>query len=95
MTQLIPGWIRQLTTRKGVSTLLGDLAGLPVREDMGTKTDCVSREQQKQLNICIQSATADIVTRLITADIILSQQAARVEEIVGDMLHRAFRGGKI
>lgn len=50
---------------------------------------------QKQLNILIQSAATDIVTRLITADVILSQQAERVEEIVGDMLHRAFEGATL
>ena len=108
MRQFIMGCIRQLTTRKEETNaqLLARAArstepfigaprttkdGKPLRHGPLPNRLLL----QKQLNILIQSAAADIVTRLITTDVILSQQAERVEEIVGDMLHRAFEGATL
>ena len=80
MRRFIMGCIRQLTTRK---------------KEEGTATGSRLSASQKQLNIRIQSAAADIVTRLITADVIHSHQAGRVEEIVSAMLRRSFEGAML
>lgn len=91
--QFVPGWIRQLTTRKEGTRLadptnLHGAEGTGKFEVRGTTTGRLPSERQKQLNIRIQSIAADIVTRLIAADIIHSQQADTVEGIVSDMLWR-------
>ncbi len=102
MRRFIMGCIRQLTTRKKEEgTRLGDLTDLQGREGSGrfvvqdTATGSRPSASQKQLNIRIQSAAADIVTRLITADVIHSHQAGRVEEIVSAMLRRSFEGAML
>jgi hypothetical protein len=77
--QFVSGWIRQLTTRK---------EGTGKFEVRGTTTGRLPSERQKQLNIRIQSIAADIVTRLIAADVIHSQQSDTVEQIICDMLWR-------
>lgn len=100
MISFILGGIRQLTTRRG--TRIGDLTTLVGEEGIAksvvvrsTRTGRVPSEHQKQLNIRIRRAGADIVTRLIVADIIRSQQAEVVEGIVYYMLRRAFEGATL
>jgi hypothetical protein len=97
MTQLIPGWIRQLTTRKE-GTRLGDLTDLVGKEGTGKfevrgtatgRIPSAATEYRKQMNVIIQSAAADIVTRLITADIIHSQRADQVDAIIREILFAA------
>jgi len=97
MTQFLVGWIRQLTTKeKPDGTKLGDLTTLVGKEGTGrfevrgTATGRIDGEHRKQQNIRIQSAAADIVTKLIAADIIHSQRWDQVDEIIRDVLFEAF-----
>jgi len=97
MTQFLVGWIRQLTTKEKPDGIkLGDLTTLVGKEGTGkfevrgTATGRIDSEYRKQMNIRVQSAAADIVTKLIAADIILSQRWDQVDEIIRDVLFEAF-----
>jgi len=98
MTQFLVGWIRQLTTKeKPDGVKLGDLTTLVGKEGTGkfevrgTATGRIDHTQ-KMRNVLIQSAAADIVTKLIAADIIHSQRWDQVDEIIRDVLFEAFGG---
>lgn len=93
--QLIPGWIRQLTERPPppdglrLEGLVG-AEGTGKYEVRGTSTGRMTTG--KDMNIRIQSAAADIVTKLIAADIIHSQRWDQVDEIIRDVLVESFGG---
>jgi len=96
--QLIPGWIRQLTVREPPpdGLRLGDLTTLVGKEGTGKYevrgTSTGRMTTGKDMNVRIQSAAADIVTKLIAADIIYSQRWDQVDEIIRDILFKAFGG---
>lgn len=78
--RFIPGWCRQLTTHP------------PEPDFVPTGTFTGRMTTGKDMNVRIQSAAADIVTKLIAADIIHSQRWDQVDEIVRDILFAAFGG---
>ncbi len=99
MTQFLVGWIRQLTTREKPDGIkLGDLTtpvgkeGTGKFEVRGTATGRIDSEYRKQQNIRIQSAAADIVMKLIAAEIIHSQRWDQVDKIIHEELWKAFGG---
>jgi len=85
MTQFLTGWIRQLTERSPPPDSPFKIAGTVIGR-------VVPDEYRKQRNILIQSTAADIVTKLIAADIIQSQRWDQVDEIVREVLFKAFGG---
>lgn len=86
MIQLIPGWIRQLTTRETPETF----RSIPPRPPR--PKEAADHQLAVQRNVRIQSAAADIVTKLIAADIIHSQRWDQVDEIIREVLFEAFGG---
>jgi len=91
MTRFIPGWIRQLTERPPVPqpTIPAD-DGHSFRVKGAITGRIVTGGYGKQMNVRIQSAAADIVTKLIAADIIHSQRWDQVDEIIRDVLFDCF-----